>query len=189
MAEKKNKDLTPYGGNVNKKHLTMTKTIPDDVDVKYACSYISQDIYKMLANILEDIKREMKDAPTTWNKPVEELRGVTMTLIGQEHLQLNFHKYFVGNQHQIQQEADEEKKFMNEVEKELKKRFKKVTKRNLNLKKIKEDRDLQPMSKLTPDSSWMLGSSRHGYGNNMIGRWHIRNFRIYTFENFLDEDE
>jgi hypothetical protein len=140
-----------------------------------------KSLYDVLAQIMQDLKIE-QNGMHSWNMPVENLKGITSRIIGDGNLEMTYHRFEVCTIEGLAHREDDGKKFLDIVAKELKKRFKKYTGKTLELKKIRDDQGLEKYSRLQADTSWMLGSSRYGYGARPVGRYLVRNSRIYEFD-------
>lgn len=136
-------------------------------------------LYDSLSQMFHDIKNE-KYGKHGWNLPVEQINGVTMRFVSEGLMELTYHRYEVCTVEGLAR--DEKSKFLGEVVKELKKRFKKYTGKALTLSKVREDRAIDKHSRLQADNSWMLGSSRYGYGARPIGRYLVRDSCVYAME-------
>lgn len=136
--------------------------------------------YDVIAQVLQDLKVE--HAHHGWNLPVQEMKGVTSRYLGEGNLEITYHRFEVCTIEGLARNEDNGKKFIEGIVKELKKRFRKVTKKALKLKKIREDQAIDKYSRLQADTSWMLGSSRYGYGARPVGRYLVRNSCIYEFD-------
>jgi signal transduction protein with GAF and PtsI domain len=111
----------------------------------------------------------------------EKLKGVTFKLLNGTLLSLTYHRVETGTLDTIARDAEECKSFLKDIEKELKKSFKKLTKKTLKLKKVKEDQIIDKYSHLQADTSWMVGSSRYGYGGQ-AGKYVVRDTVIFSFD-------
>ena len=145
-----------------------------------------KSIYDCLAQALEDLKYDTVASGHKWNIPVEQVKGLTARLLGGEHLEITYHHMETTTVEGLSRLEDFGKDFLKETEKELKKRFKKLTGKALKLKKIKEDRSFEKASRVQADTSWMLGSSRHGYGQRPVGRYLVRDSRVYEISAALE---
>jgi len=116
-----------------------------------------------------------------WNVPVEMMQGVTMRLIGPEHFELTCHYYEVCTMEGLARVEDKGYDFIDGVVKEVKKVFKNNTGKAVKIKEIKKDRSLDKVSRLSAESSWMLGSSRYGHGARPVGRFLIRDSKVFDF--------
>ena len=145
-----------------------------------------KSIYDCIAQAVQDLKYDSVAASHRWNLPVEQIRGLTARLMG-ENLEITYHHMEVTTVEGLARLEEFGKSFLSETEKELKKRFKKLTGKVLNLKKIKEDRSFEKASRVQAETSWMLGSSRHGYGSRPVGRYLVRDSRLYEFSAELEE--
>lgn len=138
-------------------------------------------MYDVLAQCLEDLKIE-QNGMHSWNVPVEQLKGITFRFDGSGQLEMTYHRFEVATIEGMAHKADDGKKFLDTVVKELKKKFRKYTGKALELKKIREDQAIDKYSRVQADTSWMLGSSRYGYGSRPVGRYLVRDSRIYDFD-------
>lgn len=138
-------------------------------------------IYDVIAQSLQDIKVE-QNGMHGWNVPVEQLKGITARLIGEGNLEITYHRFEVATIEGMAHRQDDGKKFLDMVVKEVKKKFRKFTGKTLDLKKVREDQAIDKYSRLQADTSWMLGSSRYGYGSRPVGRYLVRDSRIYSFD-------
>lgn len=138
-------------------------------------------MYDVLAQVLQDIKIE-QSGMHNWNLPVEQLKGITSRFDGSGLLELTYHRLEVATIEGMAHKQEDGKKFLETVVKELKKKFKKYTGKTLELKKIREDQAIDKYSRLQADTSWMLGSSRYGYGSRPVGRYLVRDSCVYQFD-------
>jgi len=145
-----------------------------------------KSIYDSVAQSLEDLKHDTVAANHRWNSPVEAIRGLTSRMVA-ENIEITYHHYETTTIEGLQRMEDFGKDFLKEVEKELKKRFKKITGKALTLKKVHEDRSFEKASNVQAETSWMLGSSRYGYGARPVGRYLVRDTRVYSFSAKLEE--
>lgn len=141
-----------------------------------------QDIYSSLAQCFQELKYE-RQSSGAWNLPVQQMESILLKQVGDETFAITFYRVETGTQESMARIGDEGKKIIKEVEKELKKRFKKMTGKTLELKKVKEeDSNFEKMSRLSGETSWMLGSSRYGYGSRPVGRFAVKDTIIYSFD-------
>lgn len=149
----------------------------------------SKAIFDSVAQALQDLKYETAAAGHRWNLPVEQIRGLTARFIGEGSLEITYHHMETTTVEGLARLEEFGKSFLLETERELKKRFKKLTGKALTLKKIKEDRSFEKASLVQADTSWMLGSSRYGYGARPTGRFLVRDSRVYEFKASLDKTD
>lgn len=140
-----------------------------------------KDIFSALAQCFADLKYEQKSAHQ-WNLPADKLNSMDLRLVDDQHLTIRYYRVEVGTVETVRRSSEDGQKFVKEIEKELKKRFKKMTGKVLKLKKVKDDQDLEKMSRLQSDTSWMLGSSRYGYGARPVGRFLVKDSALYSFD-------
>ena len=142
-----------------------------------------KSLYDSISQSFEDFKRSSD--VMKWNVPTEHLNGSTIKFLGENKLSVTYHCYEVTTVEGLARSEDEGYKFLDELVKGLKKKFKENTKKNLTLKEISLDRNLEKVSKLTAETSWMLGSSRYGYGNRPVGRYLIRYNKVFEVSSAL----
>ncbi|MDP3763661.1 MAG: hypothetical protein Q8Q92_03370 [bacterium] len=134
------------------------------------------DLNSCLQQAFNDLKHERSQHG--WNILVEELKGVTMQRRGTDGFSISYQKYFVGNQHDAQNYEQEAKKFLGDILKELKKHFKKLSGKVLEVKKVDESKNVDKYSRLTAEHQSLYGGTTYG---GMIGRFHLtytHNFKI-----------
>lgn len=144
----------------------------------------NKSLYDILAQVFDTYKNGAVSSGHSWNQPVQQLRGVTMRFLGENHLELTYHRYAVDTVEGLarMKNDDEGIRFLKEVSKELQKEFKHETGKALTLKKTKESPiNFDKVSRLTAESSWMLGSSRYGHGARPVGRYLVRTSCVYDF--------
>jgi hypothetical protein len=145
-----------------------------------------KEIYASLTQVFSDLQYD-HNSHSGWNMLSDKVKGVTMKLttppLGENMLELTFHRYEVTTVEGLARLEDDGKKFLTEVVKDLKKRFKKHTGKALKLTKLEEgDPIYDKISRLESDTSWMLGSNRYGYGARPVGRYLIRNTVVYRYD-------
>lgn len=137
-----------------------------------------KSIFDMLAQTFEDIKHSM-NGQHNWNKRVADLDGVTFRLIGAGQLEITYHRYEVSTMEMLARGDDTGAEFIKEIEKEVKKKFKELTKKALTLKKVKDDQAIEKTSLLQADTSRQMG---YGFGGRMYGRFLVKSSRVYDFD-------
>ena len=137
----------------------------------------SKHIYDVIAQIFDDLKNE--NNTYGWNKLVCNLEGMTMKFIGENSLQFTHHRYENGTIDDISR-LDKNEKFIKEIMTDIKKRFKKQTKLNIELKKIRDDRQIEKVSNHTAETSSMWGGK--AYGNSLVGKFLVRDMCVYLYE-------
>lgn len=145
----------------------------------------SRALYDQIAQVFEDYKYGAVSSGHTWNLPIQEIKGVTMRFRGENLLEITYHRYEVTTVEGMARAKQDNDglKFVEGVVKQLKKEFKEATGKQLALEKVK-DMPWSPekASRLTADTSWMLGSSRYGHGSRPVGRYLVRSTRVYKFD-------
>lgn len=134
------------------------------------------DMNSCLAQAFQNLKEERNHGPWTL---VEELRGVTMQRRGTTGFSLSYQKYFVGCQVDAQKYEEDAKKFLGDILKELKKHFKKLSGKVLEVKKLEESKNVDKYSRLTAEHSSLYGGTTFG---GMVGRFHL----TYTHEYHIE---
>ena len=112
-----------------------------------------------------------------------------MRIVGEGHITLTYHHIEVCTIDEIKGKEAQGYDFIKEVLKELKKGFKGYTKKALKMKEIKDKRieSIEKMSRVQADASWLLGSSRYGYGARPVGRYLMRETCVYEVSAELDK--
>ena len=139
------------------------------------------EIYDVIAQVMQDIKVE-QNGMHGWNLPAEQIKGITARLLGEGYLEITYHRYEVATIEGMARREEDGKKFIQSVVKEVKKKFRKYTGKALKLSKVREDQAIDKVSKIQADTSWMLGSSRYGYGARPVGRYLVRDACVYEFD-------
>lgn len=159
-----------------------------DVTLGQANNYErSENFFDSLQQAFSDLKMALGQQ-NGMNLPVEDISGISMRWMNRNTIEIAQKKYIVGNAYQLNvKEKTHADEFLDQMVKELKAMFKKIAGTPLELKKIKQDQDLQLYSKLSGDRSWALGGS---YGA-AVGRYMITTSRIYQVDakNLSDETE
>jgi hypothetical protein len=124
-----------------------------------------------------DFKHD-KEKIKTWNMPISNLEGVTMKILNDKNFCLTYHRVEVGSIESMFELQTNGKKFLKEVEKELKARFKKLTGKAIEFKKTKEDQDFEQFSRMQSDRS----SYGSGGRNRSICKFFVRDTVNYSFE-------
>ena len=139
---------------------------------------IKDNYFDALRNAFNQLKFELNS--THGMRPVEDIEGLTIRNLGRPTFQLNHVKYVVGDPTMIElKEKPHASQFLDFLEKEIKKRYKKITNDDLNVKKVSEQHDFQLYSRLTPDRSWVFGG---GPGVPIMNRYILTTSRIYHVE-------
>lgn len=146
----------------------------------------SKNLIDAVRQCFEDYKYGVVHGGHSWNMLSEKIHGCTIKFLGENLIQIMYHRYEVGTQETIVRLGDEGQKFLEEVEKGLKKCFKEKTGATLKLKKVNTTaNDLEKASRLSAETSWMLGSSRYGYGARPVGRYLVRDLNVYEVDSSL----
>lgn len=135
------------------------------------------DMNSCLYQAFQNMKEERNQHG--WNVLVEELKGVTMQRRGTDGFSISYQKYFVGNQTDAVNYETEAKKFLGDILKELKKHFKKLSGKVLEVKKLEESKNVDKYSRLTAEHSSLYGGTVYG---GQIGRFHLTYSHNYHIE-------
>jgi len=141
-------------------------------------------LYDILAQVFENYKQGAVSSEHSWNMPVQELRGITMRFLGENHMEVTYHRYETTTVEGLarMRNQDSGAEFLKEVSKALKKEFKSATGKALTLTKVKETPlYFEKAGRISAESSWMLGSSRYGHGARPVGRYLCRTSCVYDF--------
>jgi len=145
----------------------------------------TKSLYAAVHQVFQDMKNDMY-GKHGWNLPIQKLDGCTMKLLNDKEMVLTYHRVESGTIEDVSYRKDEGKEILKEVEKELKKRFKKHTKKALKMKKIRDDHDVEQMSRIQADTSWMVGSSRYGHNARPQMKFFIRDTNVYELQGVED---
>src|SRR3990167_9340938 len=137
-----------------------------------------EDVYSCIAQSFEDFKQDL-NSQHSWNIPIDEADGMSIKYVGENMLVVNYHTIKTCRQEEVVSDEDISKKKLDEIVKEIKKRFKKYNKKALDLKKVKESRSVEKHSRVYAENVPLFGGG-YGYGQN-IGRFYIINSRVYEF--------
>ena len=146
-------------------------------------NYMQQkNLYDTVSQVFENYKYGATSIGHSWNMPVEEIRGITLRYLGDNLLELTYHRYEVDTVEGLHRSEPEGQKFLSEVVKALKKEFKSATGETLEMKKVRESPVYyEKVSRLSAETSWMLGSSRYGHGARPVGRYLAKTICVYDF--------
>lgn len=139
-----------------------------------------EDLHSCLAQALEDLKNE-RSMNHPWSKPVQELAGITMRRSGNELVELSYHKIIIGLPREVAPAEEEAKKFLDEIASELKKRFKKLSGKPLELKKVGENTNTQKYSRVFSEAVPLYGQL-HGLNAGHYGRFYCVFSRVYELQ-------
>lgn len=140
-----------------------------------------KSLYDSIVQAFTDFKDE-NYSHHKWNVHTQDLKGITIKLLNNEHISLTYHRIEIGTTDTLAKDKDKGAAFLKEVEKGIKKHFKKNTKKALKLKKIREDQVIDKYSTLYADTSWIIGTRLH---RDPTGKYLVRDTRIYTFDEDL----
>ncbi len=148
-------------------------------------NYVQQKaLYDIMSQVFENYRYGAVSSGHTWNKPTEEIKGVTMRYLGEGLLELTYHRYEVTTVEGLERikQDDPGSKFLGEVVKALKKEFKSETGKPLTLTVAKKkDVQFEKAGRITAETSFLLGSSRYGHGARPVGRYLARTGCVYDF--------
>ena len=137
-----------------------------------------KDVYSCIAQSFEDFKADL-NSEKSWNIPIDEANGMTIRYVGENLLAISYHKIKIGQQDDIMRDELDSKKMLDEMAKEVKKRFKKYSRKVLDLKKVKEARSVEKFSRMYAENVPLFGNG-YGYGQS-IGRFYVVDSRVYEF--------
>jgi hypothetical protein len=136
-----------------------------------------KQIYDSLVQCIQDVKYGEVHTNNKWNIPVERMSSITSRLVGEGYLELTAHHYEVTTPEQLAHSVEFDKDIIKEFVKELKKSFRKLTSKTLELKEVKVDRTIEKVSGLRADRSWTNDSP--------IGRYLVRDTMCFEFDHEL----
>lgn len=132
--------------------------------------------YDVLETCFQRLKTDI-NGRHGWNRPIEQLDGLTLSFLGQNMVKVSHAKYVVASPYVMNmKEKTEAKVFLDNMMKELQTKYKDTSGANLRLKVVNEQQDIQLYSKLSADRSWALGSF---YGP-AVGRYMVTTSRVYS---------
>jgi len=136
----------------------------------------SGNIYDTLAQCLDEFKYNSVHSVNSWNMPTNEIQGVTMSLVGENNVRLIYHRYKVGTVEEVAKSNMEEEgqKFLKDVVKELKKKFKSKTDKALTMKEVEVENHTDKASRISAETSFIAGSN-----GRPVGRFLIRDVALY----------
>lgn len=135
------------------------------------------DLNSCLHQAFQNLKEERNQGPWTI---IEELKGVTMRRQGTDSFAISYHKYFTGHPQDAKNYKQDAEKFLNEILKELKKHFKKLSGKVLEVKKIDESNTIDKTNPLYAEHQSLYGSTVYG---GVIGKFLLSYNRTYHIEN------
>src|SRR3990167_10440657 len=109
------------------------------------------DLNSCLHQAFANLKQERNQFG--WNKLIEELNGITLRRRGTDMFEVSYHKIYTGLSQDILRHDQDSKKFLDEVIKELKSHFRKLSGKSLEVKKLEEDRSIEKYSRLFAEST------------------------------------
>lgn len=132
--------------------------------------------YDVLETVFQRLKTDV-NGRHGWNRPIEQLDGLTMSFLGPNMIKVTHAKYVVASPYVMNmKEKTEATAFLDNMMKELAKKYQDASGANLRLKLQQEQQDIQLYSKLSADRSWALGSF---YGP-AVGRYMVTTSRVYS---------
>jgi hypothetical protein len=113
--------------------------------------------------------------------PIEELKGMTLKLVGDNKIEIMYHAYLVTSPYDLAKMEQMGSDVIKEVVNQLKKRFKKVTKKTLKLTKKDGQFAYEKVGKTCGEVSGMFGQGTKSIMNNPVGRFLLREKTIYEY--------
>ena len=138
-----------------------------------------QDYYSSLSQVFEDFKQEL-NAKNGWNVPLVDVSGMTLKHVDTDKVVLTYHKIVIGTPEDVMRDDHNSKKCLDDIAREVKKRFKKKTKKTANLKLIKDGKSVEKHSRIYAENIPLYGGGVT-YGRNM-GRYYVAYSRMYQCE-------
>lgn len=148
-----------------------------------------EDVYSSLVQVFEDMKTaKFRSMGSTWNVAVEALKGITLKLVGDSHIQLTYTCFQMANPEILKDTRREMKKFLDDVVKELKKGFRAKTKTSITFNKTKEYDGVEKYSQhFGAVSNASLGNGPRR-ASPIAGRYLVRCARVYEFSTSLQDE-
>ena len=136
-----------------------------------------EDVYAMLVQCIQNVKYGNVLETHKWNIPVDRIEGITSRLIGEDNIELTSHHYEIGTIQQLKDGEQTGRDFLKVFVKELKKEFKKVAHKTLELKQVKADCSFEKVGGLRAHIAWSPDSN--------IGKYLVRDSCVYEFDSEL----
>jgi len=124
-------------------------------------------LYDSLAQAFANYKYEYSSSGV-WDKL--GIHGVSFKMLDATHFSLTCHMIDIGTEQDLYRHKDDGIKFIKEIEKELKKKFKQLTKKNISFKKEKDDYSVEKFSVLDM------------YSTRPVGKFLVRTSIVYSVE-------
>ena len=137
-----------------------------------------KNLFDTLAQVFQDVKHGEVHTAHRWNQLSEQIQGCTMKLLSDGLVQLTAHRYEITTLEGLTRSNDMGTTILDEMEKSLKKEFKKKTDVDLKLKKVKEHHDVEKHSRIYSDVSPIWS----GKTERPIARYLVRDTRVYEFD-------
>lgn len=135
---------------------------------------VGKNVYDTLATVFANVKQKING---NWNRPVEQLDGLTLAFVGPDKIKLSHAKYIVASPYLMtKKEKPEAEEFLNSFMVELAAAYKQAAKSAITFTKIDEQQDIQLFSKISPDRSWVYGTTS---GPN-VARYLVTTTRFYN---------
>jgi hypothetical protein len=132
------------------------------------------DVYAMLVQCIQNVKYGDVLISHKWNIPVDRIEGITYRQIGVDGLELTSHHYEIGTIEQLTMAREGGQDFIRAFVKELKKEFKKLTHKTLELKVVKPDCSVEKVGGMRAHIAWSPDSN--------IGKYLVRDSCVYEFD-------
>jgi len=138
-----------------------------------------EDIFGAIRQCYEDIKNEANGG-TGWNRLVTDLNGLNMVM-DNDVMVVTYLRYEFTTPEMLAVMEAQGSDFFKEFESEMKKRFKKMTKKTLKLKKKNDSVNYEKVSRMMADTSWSFGSGRHTVTVDRSGKYLVKEKRVYEY--------
>jgi alpha-galactosidase/6-phospho-beta-glucosidase family protein len=143
-----------------------------------------KNLYDVLSQVFENYKYGATSIGHSWNQPLDQVRGVTMRYLGENLLELTYHRYEVTTVEGLERmkRDNDGEKFVTEVVKQLKKEFKSETGKDLTMKKVKgKPIYFEKAGRVSGEKSFLYSSTTYGHGARAVGRYLAKTSCIYDF--------
>jgi hypothetical protein len=114
--------------------------------------------------------------------PIEELKGMTFKLIGDNKFEIMYHSYMVTSPYDLAKLEQTGTEVVKEVVNQLKKRFKKATKKTLKMTKKENNLSYEKIGKTAGETSPMFGQGNKTMFVNPVGRFLVRERCVYEYD-------
>jgi len=156
----------------------MPRKSKKDFEVKHYNQ--NEDYYAMIMQIFQEMKQE-KNNSFGMSMPIEELKGLTIKLVEDDKVEVVYHSYVVTDVYELAKMEQLGTDVLKEVVSQLKKRFKKLTKKTINFKKVEGQVVYEKIGKTCAETSPYFGHGLRSTMSTTTGKYLVREKCLYEF--------